>query len=411
MLKSFSRYAPLGVCLSALFLWLSAAPTMRVASAIIIWIIALFALITLVLGIIVAIQYFKLRLALIKKDKALAEAEAESVRLDVEVKRQLLPHMVAQVERGLALPVEFAGVKSINYPVQVIKHHAAALPAPTNDQPLLPVLRDCPNVLVVGGKGSGKTSLLQHLEARLIGVGQCVILDSHALPSQWQGHVIGRGRDYGHIKNAMLGLNDRLDRRHAKRANGQNGFITINTIIDEFTLLPGSLKAIGFNIQKYSIPALTEGRKVDINCLWGIHSDRVEAMGLKGAGDLVECFDAIVRLKHVRGEYYALVDFGAGPENVHYIPPGPYHSPASVPPPTPAAIQFVVSEPEPAELTPNAEESKFIDQFVALRDGPEKFSWRKLCSLCDRSPSGQNMDKIRAALSKWGIDYSEFMPS
>lgn len=410
MLKSFSRYVPLVALLSVLLLWLSAAPAIRSASVIVIWAIALFAIIALGLGLVFAVQYFRLRLALIDKDKVLAEAEADNARLDVEAKRQLLPHMVAQVERGLALPVEFAGVKSINYPVQVIKHHAAALPAPANDQPLLPVLRDCPNVLVVGGKGSGKTSLLQYLEARRIGAGQCIILDSHALPSQWQGHVIGRGRDYGHIKNAMLGLNDRLDRRHAKRANGKNGFIPINTIIDEFTLLPSSLKAIGFNIQKYSIPALTEGRKVDINCLWGIHSDRVEAMGLKGAGDLVECFDAIVRLKHVRGEYYALVDFGAGPENIHYIPPGTYHSPApSLSPTSAAGIQFVVSEPEPDELEPNAEESKFIDQFVALRDEPEKFSWRKLCLRCDRSTSGQNMDKIRAALDKFGIDFSEFM--
>lgn len=196
-------------------------------------------------------------------------------------------------------------------------------PAPTT-LPLLPALTDCDNILIVGGKGSGKTTLLQWLEAEHMQRGKTIVLDSHAEPGQWFSQVIGAGRKYTKIKNAMIALIKRMDERHDRRAKGEKRFAPICTIVDEFTLLPGYLKEAGYKVKSYSFPMLTEGRKVEMSCLWGIHSDRVKATGFEGMGDLRECFDAVVRLKHVKGDYYALVDFGEGKETTRYIPPGPF---------------------------------------------------------------------------------------
>lgn len=195
-------------------------------------------------------------------------------------------------------------------------------PAPT--LPLLPALTDCDNILIVGGKGSGKTTLLQWLEAERMQHGKTIVLDSHAEPKQWFSQVIGAGRKYTEIKGAMIALIKRMDERHDRRAKGEKRFAPICTIVDEFTLLPSYLKEAGYSVKSYSFPMLTEGRKVEMSCLWGIHSDRVKATGFEGMGDLRECFDAIVRLKHVKGDYYALVDFGEGKETTRYIPPGPF---------------------------------------------------------------------------------------
>lgn len=209
--------------------------------------------------------------------------------------------------------------------------------------PLLPALNNCDNILIVGGKGSGKTTLLQWLEAERMQHGKTIVLDSHAEPKQWFSQVIGAGRKYTEIKGSMIALTKRMDNRHDRRAKGEKRFTPICTIIDEFTLLPGYLKEAGYNVKSYSFGMLTEGRKVEMSCLWGIHSDRVKATGFEGMADLRECFDAIVRLKHVKGDYYALVDFGEGKETTRYIPPGPFF----VQPTRPAEDLLSLDEEEP----------------------------------------------------------------
>ncbi len=209
--------------------------------------------------------------------------------------------------------------------------------------PLLPALNNCDNILIVGGKGSGKTTLLQWLEAERMQHGKTIVLDSHAEPKQWFSQVIGAGRKYTEIKGSMIALTKRMDNRHDRRAKGEKRFTPICTIIDEFTLLPGYLKEAGYNVKSYSFGMLTEGRKVEMSCLWGIHSDRVKATGFEGMADLRECFDAIVRLKHVKGDYYALIDFGEGKETTRYIPPGPFF----VQPTRPAEDLLIVEEPKP----------------------------------------------------------------
>ncbi len=278
----------------------------------------------------------------------------------------------------------------------------ALLPSPPT-APLLPALSGCDNILVVGGKGTGKTTLLQHIEAQRIQSGQCVVLDSHAQPAQWQGHVIGLGRQYQNIKNGMIALTDKLNRRYQRYATGYNGFNPINTFIDEFTLLPQALKGAGYNVQSYSVPVLTEGRKVRINALWGIHSDRAEALGLKGAYDLLECFDALVYLKNVKGEIYAIVDFGEGKETTRYTHPGPFETrstPALQPSQQPTTPQL--TPPSQPELQPTEREQTILAAWEQHRSFPKIHHYLTGAS----KPGGKNYKLYQQVLDKFGIKWT-----
>jgi hypothetical protein len=78
--------------------------------------------------------------------------------------------------------------------------------------------------------------------------------------------------------------------------------------------LPKVFKRQSLDIQKYSIPLLTEGRKVGLNVIWGIHSGRAKYLGLEGSKDLVESFDLVIHLRKntETGERWAEYDFGEG---------------------------------------------------------------------------------------------------
>ncbi len=268
------------------------------------------------------------------------------------------------------------------------------LPAPEPEAlPLLPALSGCDNILVVGGKGSGKTTLLQWLELERINNGQmAVVLDSHATPTQWLGKMVGIERDYQAILTELGRSLTELDNRHKNRSKGQENFTPHSSIIDEFTLLPRTLKTQhSFDIQDYSIPMLTEGRKVKLNCVWGIHSDRVSAMGLEGAGDIKECFDVVVYLKKVKDQRYAICDFGEGKEDIRYIHPGPF------------AVQKV-EKPAIGRPMPTEEERKVLIAWWKMRNDVD-FSGnklhRKVSGLTSRANSIQ-LQKYRDLIEKFG---------
>lgn len=254
----------------------------------------------------------------------------EREKLSLLAQRDFLPLLAQQVMRGMALPKTIAGMDISAYPAMTAKLASQQLPAPAQSPPvtLLPSLERCDNILVVGKKGSGKTSLLQHLEAARLQTGKTVVLDSHAQPAQWRGHVIGIGRKYAAIRDAMILLTERMHKRFEKWSAGTSQFVPVSTIIDEFTLLPQFLRETGYNVQNYSMPALTEGRKVQMSCVWGVHSDKVKALGLEGASDLKECFDAVVYLRYdaSTNERYAMVDWmnGDGMQSQRYAHPGPF---------------------------------------------------------------------------------------
>jgi hypothetical protein len=404
--------------------WISARATVQAAAPFVAWAFAICAILAIAIATIAFCversEWLATKRTELHRDRTLAKNEAkmaniasESAYMRMVAEAKLLGATLKQVENGLIHPAALGDGKFSSFPARVINQiEQAAVPLlEASPQPLLPAIANCDNVLIVGGKGSGKTTLLQHLEYERLQNGKTIILDSHAQPSQWAGQSIGIGRQYGMIKNAMIALTEKLNSRYQKFSTGQSDFEPIHTIIDEFTLLPRTLKDVDYNIQEYSIPALTEGRKVAINCLWGIHSDRAKALGLEGAMDLKECFDAIVYLKNVANDRYALIDFGEGKQGIHYTHPGPF-TPAvqndnvvlpvttdatDVPP-----LTFVVG-PDPDAPTP--EEMAIIEAVKLIELDHGKIIWSKVTTHLGWVTSGANNQRIKAILDKWKISY------
>lgn len=273
--------------------------------------------------------------------------------------------------------------------------------------PLLSVLEGKANILIVGGKGSGKTTLLQRLNLLRQDKGdKVVILDSHNHPTKWAGspYVIGNGRNYGEIWESMMDLVNLLNERYKDYSSGvikERQFPPIVNLVDEFTLLPTVFGQQGKNVQDYSIPLLTEGRKVSMDLIWGIHSDKVRYMGLKGASDIKECFDAIVYLKNVDGDRYALIDLGEGKDkNTKYSLPEPVFT-QSAPPP----FYFQEKRISPEKEVSEEESQALIGYHMALQS--DKFSWRKATQEAfgeGKFGSGYTK-KLQSILDKHNVSY------
>lgn len=361
--------------------WLAARDAVMIVAPILVWASGGLLLMAALTIVYIYIERQMTARAEIKRDRTIAnnrgilsDNEVVLSNLQTESEALLIRSAVIQIGRGRIFPAQLGGIKFSAYPASIIRDADSDIPpieAPMVD--LLLAIREMENVLIVGGTRTGKTTLLQYLETERIQAGKTIALDSHSTPGQWAGQSIGAGREYGLIKNAMIALISLMDKRHKKRTVGVDDFQPIATIIDEFTLLPGFLKAIDYNVQNYSFPMLTEGRKVDLSCLWGIHSDRAKPMGLEGAADLKECFDVIVYLKKVKGSYYAICDFGEGKEDQRYALPGPFNSrngsllePLSLPEPEPGAANDSILD---LNVEPKSNEPDRADVIRTLHEG------------------------------------------
>lgn len=409
---------------SSIFLaltWLTAGEALGRAMPVVVYtlltLLALSAIVTALVYCVVRIETARTHKAELQRDRTLAKLEGAREALNLLANTALTTAALEQVQQGMIYPANLNERKFTSFPASVLPAPQSAIPllaAPS--LPLLSAIRDMPNLLIVGGKNSGKTTLLQWLERERLQNGQTIVLDSHATPGQWSGRSIGAGREYAMIKNAMLALIEKMDRRHKARTAGTTHFEPIHTIIDEFTLLPGYLKNAGYRIQDYSFPMLTEGRKAGMSCLWGIHSDRAKPLGFEGAADLKECFDCIIYLKEVKRERYALVNFGEGIEAQRYSLPGPFYMPApdrsaaTVPPQSQPDTIVISAAPEP-DNTLTDEEATAIEAFTTLRDSAEKFSMNKAVKGAfgaDKTGAFYHK-KLKRILDKFKIDYSELV--
>ena len=196
---------------------------------------------------------------------------------------------------------------------------------PGTGQNLFDVLSALDRVLIIGGMGSGKSELLKWLTAERAKQGDLIILDSHAAPDTWPfGQVVGLGRDYKAIENAVRGVCAEMDRRYSLRSSGQQkDFEPLCMVIDEMTVLN---QFAGLSDELKSL--LCECRKVNIRLIIAGQSDRAGAMGLKGSYDLMTGFEAVCYLESdSTGERYGNVFFGRSKTPERFPHPGVFIPP------------------------------------------------------------------------------------
>jgi len=241
-------------------------------------------------------------------------------------------------------------------------------------------------LLLVGGQGTGKTTLLQHIAHQRDKTTLILILDSHNTPKKWAANfrVIGNGRDYDAIQNELEKLVKLMDYRYKELASGkvsEGSHSTITVISDEWTTLSKNLN----NLDKLLLPLLTESRKVCIDFILATHSETAQSLGIKGMYDLKDNFDSILRLKNKNG--IRLVEIGKNTYN---------HSGAFI-------NDFVTNKINLDDIL--NQDSIIIDAFNKLKS-EDNFSWNKLSKLIYEGKSnGRYIAKIRSVLDSHGIAY------
>jgi hypothetical protein len=185
---------------------------------------------------------------------------------------------------------------------------------------ILEAVKDADCLLVIGGRGSGKTHFMQCLARVRVAQGEEIIVidPKMALPAKWpEGvRVIGSGHDYAKICAIAEHFNQDLESRKMNYSHTSD-FNKLTVIIDEFFHL--NLKIKGF--ADMFLPLLLEGREYGIHLALISQSDRAQPLGIKGKADLLECFDAIVHFNYVKntGKRVVYANFGQG--NKQYLPP------------------------------------------------------------------------------------------
>lgn len=209
--------------------------------------------------------------------------------------------------------LEVRSWQAFNQPKVITQQAGAMLPA-TTQVDLLAALDSVQRCLVVGASDSGKTTLLQWLVSRKLAVSRVVVIDPHAYPAKWPtgAHVVGQGRNYQEIDQALTALVKLMSKRYTEIGRGlvaEMAHSRITILIDEWRAITGNLGKPAADAIK---ALLTESRKAAFSVFVASHSDRAEPLGLKGEYDLKDGF-TVVKLAVVNGNRTATIDTGNGP--------------------------------------------------------------------------------------------------
>ncbi len=164
-------------------------------------------------------------------------------------------------------------------------------PLPSADLPAL----TSGHALVVGPTDAGKSTALRAIiQARLAEGQQVYVLDPHHRPGNWPGAtVIGGGRSFEEIGRFMGWMIDQLNVRAREMMQGQEQFAPVTVATDEMPAIVDELDR-GARVvwQKW----VREGRKFGLFLVVSTQSTRVETLGIKGEGDILQNFGAILYL-------------------------------------------------------------------------------------------------------------------
>lgn len=147
------------------------------------------------------------------------------------------------------------------------------------------------HALVAGPSGAGKTTAMRHLLSSRENV---VIVDPHSSPDDWPGRrVVGGGRDFGSIGGYMAIMQNMLVERYEARAAGVKEFEPMTVAVDE---MPAIIAALGRDVAETWRAWLREGRKVGLDLFVSTQSTRVQTLGIRGEGDLLENFVVVLAM-------------------------------------------------------------------------------------------------------------------
>lgn len=186
------------------------------------------------------------------------------------------------------------------------------------------------HLLIVGTSGAGKTTFARAFVAACSEFATIVILDPHASPDDWgvdTAHIIGAGYEYDEINTAMEVLTGEMKSRYQKRARGETAFTPIFIFGDEWAAVSGSCK----NAPEFMKRVAYEGRKVEMHLCILTQSPGVEALNIKGEGDVRKNFTQILLGSFARKalpqafediKYPAVLDYQDNllPLDTRYIP-------------------------------------------------------------------------------------------
>lgn len=192
-------------------------------------------------------------------------------------------------------------------------------------QDLIKILNQARYGIIVGAQDAGKTTILKHLITTRLHTSHILIIDPHSSPNKWPADckVIGSGRNFEQINNALNSLMLLMSQRYreiAKGEQGEEGHERITVILDEWMPIT---EQIGKEAEQVIRSLLSESRKVNIHMFLGSHSERVGPLGIKGAGDLKKGL-VMVRLNvnPLTKNRNCTVDWGEG--EIEAELPGPY---------------------------------------------------------------------------------------
>jgi hypothetical protein len=203
-----------------------------------------------------------------------------------------------QVEQARKpLPVSSVSLTdSRTWHTQTQHEQAAAQKKELEEKPGLPAvdlhrIARADNILIIGNKGSGKSTLMYNILSQRRG--RLVMLDPHHQPGSWPVGVVvvGGGLAWDDIAKTINDIDKARKIRYERRSKGEPIGSAITFACDEWRAVSNALPG-----QKHVITDLiTQGRKVRLCNISVGHGDTAESLGAKGEKKLfLASFDWLI---------------------------------------------------------------------------------------------------------------------